>query len=885
VNLARLFRDVPVKGKLLRIVTLSLAMATLSAMTLAFVEQWFIAREELKNDLIGHARILGANTRTALLFGDQREAQETLLALENLENVEFAEVIDRFGKPFARYVQEGKEAPASHHLISGEQFFVKATSIEVGLPIVVEGEQVGSIHLVSDLWPMYEKMAWSMLLLLAAMLGGLAVAAALVARLHPVVTAPIAGLLGVMGRVSREKNYALRADLRSKDELGQLAGEFNDMLAQIQARDEALAQHRARLEQEVEQRTARLTQAQRIAHFGNGEWDIASNTVSWSDEIYRIFGRTPQEMGTTYESFLQTVHPDDREFVDGKVREALELQRPFSMDHRIQLPDGTVRYVHEQVEVARGEEGRPARVLGTVQDITERKLAEEQIRKQRELLILIIETIPMRVFWKDRESRYLGCNTAFARDAGKKAPAEVLGKDDFEMSWKEQATLYRADDRRVMDTDMPRLFYDEPQTTSTGGLIWLRASKVPLHSEAGEVIGVLGTYEDITEHKLMEISLRESEARYRGIFEYANDIIYLLEPDGTFRSLSPAFRRITGWSVEEWIGRPFAPIVHPDDLPYANGIFEKAIAGTPTPTFRLRIARKSGEYFDADLSITPVGRETITGALGIARDVTERRQMEEKIRKLNEELELKVQQRTQQLLAAQEELVRKEKLAVLGQVAGSVGHELRNPLGVMNNAVYYLQTVLADADEITKEYLDIIKNEIAGSERIVSDLLDSVRTRPPHPEKVGVAQLIEVALGKCAIPESVAVKLDIPAVIPPLRVDAMQISQVFRNLISNGIDSMPEGGTLGIRVVENEKAGNITVSVRDTGVGMTQEQLGHLFQPLFTTKARGIGLGLVVVKNLTEANGGRIEVQSEAGKGSTFSVTLPAAEERNDEHA
>jgi signal transduction histidine kinase len=103
----------------------------------------------------------------------------------------------------------------------------------------------------------------------------------------------------------------------------------------------------------------------------------------------------------------------------------------------------------------------------------------------------------------------------------------------------------------------------------------------------------------------------------------------------------------------------------------------------------------------------------------------------------------------------------------------------------------------------------------------------------------------------------------------------MQICQVFRNLISNGVEAMPEGGTLEIRALDNEMEKQITVSVHDTGIGMTPEQQAKLFQPLFTTKARGIGLGLVVVKNLTEANGGRIEVQSEAGKGTTFSVTFP----------
>ena len=244
---------------------------------------------------------------------------------------------------------------------------------------------------------------------------------------------------------------------------------------------------------------------------------------------------------------------------------------------------------------------------------------------------------------------------------------------------------------------------------------------------------------------------------------------------------------------------------------------------------------------------------------------------------MNNELERKVQERTQQLLKAQDELVRKEQLAVLGQIAGSVGHELRNPLGVMSNAVYFLQTVLADADDSVKEYLDIIKSEIAGSERIVSDLLDSVRTKPPHPEIVGVRELLEKTLGKCAVPSTIKVKLDIPETLSPLRVDPLQIHQVFRNLISNGIEAMPEGGMLEIQASEDVPAKTITISVRDSGAGIAPELLAKLFQPLFTTKARGIGLGLVVVKRLTQTNGGNVEVRSEAGKGATFLVTLPGS--------
>ncbi len=246
------------------------------------------------------------------------------------------------------------------------------------------------------------------------------------------------------------------------------------------------------------------------------------------------------------------------------------------------------------------------------------------------------------------------------------------------------------------------------------------------------------------------------------------------------------------------------------------------------------------------------------------------------LQQMNEQLDSKVKERTQQLSDTQEELVRTEKLALLGQVADNMGHELRNPLGVINNAVFYLQTVLADADATTKEYMGIIKDEIGDAERIVSDLLDAVRSKPPQPERVNVAEWIDQTLHKCDIPATVNLSLDMPPTLPPVSVDPMHLHQVLWNLITNAVEAMPQGGTL--QIGASEVGGQLRISIKDSGCGMTAEQQAKLFQPMFTTKTRRIGLGLVVVKNLTGANGGKIEVHSETGKGSEFSVIFPAVQ-------
>ncbi|MDA3971616.1 MAG: ATP-binding protein, partial [Desulfobulbaceae bacterium] len=243
--------------------------------------------------------------------------------------------------------------------------------------------------------------------------------------------------------------------------------------------------------------------------------------------------------------------------------------------------------------------------------------------------------------------------------------------------------------------------------------------------------------------------------------------------------------------------------------------------------------------FSAELEFAGVVVSLLVGLLIVGLLVTmlselrQAVQQEDALRTMNRQLE-----------AAQEELVRKEKLALLGQVADTVGHELRNPLGVMSNAVYFLQTVLTDADETTREYLSIIKEEIADAERIVSDLLDAVRTKPPQPETVEVAPLIAQTLGKCEVPAAVTVRMDIPEGLAAIQVDPGQMQQVLWNLITNGVEAMPDGGVLEIDAVEDPAAKTVMISIKDSGSGIAPENLAKLFQPMFTTKARRVGLGL-----------------------------------------
>jgi len=272
----------------------------------------------------------------------------------------------------------------------------------------------------------------------------------------------------------------------------------------------------------------------------------------------------------------------------------------------------------------------------------------------------------------------------------------------------------------------------------------------------------------------------------------------------------------------------------------------------------------------------------------LKREVAERKRAEEELRKYRDQLEELVEERTRELREAQEKLILQEKLTILGQLAGGVGHELRNPLGAIKNAAYFLNMVLEEPDPEVKETLDILEKEVATSERIISSLLDFARPKPPIRRKVDINDVVREALSRVSAPENAEVVSQLDATLPAILADPDQLAQVFGNIILNAIQAMPDGGQLIVKTSEvsgkpprSEKW--VAVSIADTGVGISEENLKKLFQPLFTTRAKGIGLGLALVKTLVEGHGGTIEVESEVGKGSTFTVSLPLRQQQTGE--
>ena len=371
-------------------------------------------------------------------------------------------------------------------------------------------------------------------------------------------------------------------------------------------------------------------------------------------------------------------------------------------------------------------------------------------------------------------------------------------------------------------------------------------------------------------------ALRESEDKFKHFFENSNVGQSITQVTGEMR-VNRAFCEMLGYSQDEFQTKKWQEITHPDDIELTQHEVDSLLSGEKDATrFTKRFLRKDGQVLWADLS-SSVRRE-VPGKpqylMSAVVDITERKRGEAEIRQLNATLEQRVETRTRDLQLAQEQLVRQEKLAVLGQLAGGVGHELRNPLGVISNSIYYLKLVQPDANKKVRQHHAMIENEVHNATRIVGDLLDYARLSSAERKPLSVAGLVRQTLDRFHIQSGVELSLDLPEDLPQVYADGLHIQQVLGNLITNACQAMPEGGRLAIS--SGRENDQVWIAVKDTGIGIQPENMPKLFEPLFTTKTTGIGLGLAVSKKLVEANGGRFEVQSEPGQGSTFRLYLPA---------
>ncbi len=521
----------------------------------------------------------------------------------------------------------------------------------------------------------------------------------------------------------------------------------------------------------------------------------------------------------------------------------------------------------------------------TVESIKESKRAEEVLLDSQNMLQLVLDSIPVRVFWKDLNSVYLGCNKRFAEDAGLESPEQIIGKSDFELSWSQQAELYRADDREVMQSGLSKLAYEEPQTWPDGTQLWLQTSKIPLKGLDGKIFGVMGVYEDITERKFAEEAIRESNQRLAEAQRIAHIGNWELDLVNNVLWWSDELYRIfkvdpQSFSVSY---EAFLNLVHPDDRKQVDTVYRESIKNKKTYSTEYRLCTADGtikhikkyceNFYNAE-------GEPIRSA-GTMQDITEYVQTKDELRRHRDHLEELVDERTAELHSAQEELLRKQRFAAIGRLTATVSHELRNPLGSIRNSLAVIQR-LADRDNpMMKNALEIADRGISRCDNIISELLDFTRIRKLKLENTNIdAWLGEVLDEYLHLPEIEIVHK--PGDAAETLCDREHLIRVVLNVLNNACDAvMTEEGLQGsartprVTVTTRSLDDSVEIAIADNGPGMSAQQQEKIFEPLFSTKSFGVGLGLSVVKQIMEQHGGSVKVESQVGHGTRVRLLLP----------
>jgi len=549
-----------------------------------------------------------------------------------------------------------------------------------------------------------------------------------------------------------------------------------------------------------------------------------------------------------------------------------KIPKPFDMT--IYCKDGTTFSAEASVGLLKV--GGKKIIQVTLRDITGSKRVEEELRESEERFRIASQIASDVVYERDVQT---GIAT-FYGDIDSHLGYEPGGYPRTMEGWREH--VHPEDlawfDRQSIDQIEPGVPYSvEYRMSKKDGtyMTWWDRIIVIKDEKTGKPAKFIGAATDITERKQAEETLRESEAKFKSLAEQSPNMIFI-NKEGRIVYANDECERTTGYTKQEFYSPAFdfVNLIAPEfrDLIRAN--FNRHTKGEDVPPYEYALLTKDGKRIEVILSTALTEYEGSTATLGILTDITERKRMEEALLIANAGLQVA----NMELRRAQEQLVRSERLTAIGQLAGGVGHELRNPLGAIKNAAYYIRGKLAGSELAQREprvmeFLSIMDDEINTANKIINDLLGFSRVGKPSVSPTQIKDVIEAALSHTTIPEGIELIKKLDAGLPQIEIDASQIQQVLVNIISNAVQAMPEEGKLIIGT--REKEGFLEVEIADTGCGIPEETIDKIFDPLFTTRAKGIGLGLAVCKAIIDRHGGKIEVESQVGKETTFIIKLP----------
>jgi PAS domain S-box-containing protein len=631
-------------------------------------------------------------------------------------------------------------------------------------------------------------------------------------------------------------------------------------------------EERQALSSALQQSNARLEEAQRVAHIGHYEFNPVENQVTWSAELCRIWGLAPVKGPIDMAVVFEMVHPDDREYAARIVEETIRSGTHLKAEHRIVRPDGEVRFVQVLGTVKRDASGRASELFGTSQDITDRKLAEQALRRNQFYLSEGERLAHMGSwassdlnidYWSDEVYKIFGLDPKNGPPTLDRFLAAVHPQDRDSMV----GTLTAMQEQRRGCDVTNRIVRPDAQVR------YVRCVGVPV-IEGGVLKGFHGTTMDVTEQELLTRELRREQA-YLGEAQsltHTGSWACNLVTREIFHS-SDENARLYGFDPNQGpipFDRYYGTIL-PEDERAIRATLENAISAGADYDVDFRIRRTDG----AIRFLRGIGHHNssleIGEYVGITMDITERKHAEME------------RERLRQLEA---DLAHINRVNMMGELAAALAHEVKQPIAASITSANACLRWLAHAPpDIERARAAAARIEQEGNR--AADIINSLRSfyktgTPAERQPVDVKDTIRemtALLRTEAARHSVAIRSGVEADMPHILADRVQLQQVLMNLMLNAIEAMKDtGGELTITSGMNPE-GHLTVSVSDTGVGLPPESADRIFDPFHTTKPQGTGMGLTITRSIVESYGGRVWATANQAAGATFHFTLPAGAE------
>jgi prevent-host-death family protein len=665
-----------------------------------------------------------------------------------------------------------------------------------------------------------------------------------------------------------------------------------------------------RAEQELRGSEAQLKQAQTMARIGTFVWDDVTGRCAFcSEELAHLLQMTVEEFMDKrgrHDDLLSTIHPDDRERYQKVIEIANESLEPYDVEYRVYDNEEHLRHCREMGRPQLDHSGRLAHTFGTVQDITDIRRAEEALRESEDRLRQATELAGLGYsIWNPIEDKCLYCSEEFARIYGTTAEDYMARASTMEGDWSfthpDDRRLYKAAIEKVRRGAGAELEYRV--VTPSGETRHVKEVVKPVFDEAGVIVQEYSTVQDITAIKKAEDELRESERRYRELFEESPVAIW--EEDW-----SPIKQMLDGLAqsgVKDWRGY-FSDRRDLLETAYDSARITEISLAT-MDIYRAasleELARMSATEFAADEELDAF-RETILAFLAgqMSVDIEARD-------KACDESEIMIRRRVvippkyhddwsrviyaiediTERTRVEEQLRQAQKMEAVGQLTGGVAHDFNNLLAVIVGNAEFLEDQLGKDDQVVQGIMQAVTRGAELTER----LLAFSRRQPLNPQPTDLGALVENMTGLMKRTLGVTIEIE-TARTPDLRsalADPGQVENAVLNLAINARDAMPDGGKLLIEAhnttlnddassqLEIPSGNYVVLAVSDTGTGMTPEVLEHVFEPFFTTKdvGEGSGLGLSMVYGFAKQSGGCVTIYSEPGRGTTVKLYLPRAED------